>query len=137
MNLIKFIDFPQLGDNRGHLVVVEEDKIVPFDIKRVYYIYGTETGVSRGFHAHKALIQVAVCVSGSCRMLLDNGVEKVEVKLDSPTKGLLIESLIWHEMHEFSDDCVLLVFASEFYDEADYVRSYDEFLKVKNDQTGI
>lgn len=137
MSLIKYIDFPQLGDNRGRLVVVEGNKIVPFDIKRVYYIYGTETGVSRGFHAHKSLLQIAVCVSGSCKMLLDDGIEKVEVVLDSPTKGLLIESFIWHEMHEFSDDCVLLVFASEFYDEADYVRSYDEFLKVLNDQTGI
>lgn len=129
-NLVKLIDFPPLGDDRGSLVALEANKTVPFDIKRVYYIFGTRPGVARGFHAHKALRQVAVCVTGSCRMLLDNGQYKEEVLLDSPTKGLLIEDLVWHEMHDFTSDCVLLVLASEHYDEADYIRDYDEFLKV-------
>ena len=129
-NLVKLIDFPPLGDDRGSLVAIEANKIVPFDIKRVYYIFGTKPGVARGFHAHKALTQVALCVSGSCRMLLDNGQFKEEIVLDSPTRGLLIEDLVWREMHDFTPDCVLLVLASEYYDESDYIRDYDDFLKA-------
>lgn len=129
-DLLKLIDFPPLGDDRGSLVALEANKTVPFDIKRVYYIFGTEMGVARGFHAHRALKQVAVCVTGSCRMLLDNGRHREEVLLDSPTKGLVVEDLVWHEMHNFTPDCVLLVLASEHYDEADYIRNYEDFLKV-------
>jgi len=129
-DLVKLIDFLKLGDDRGSLVALEANKTIPFDIKRVYYIFATETGVARGFHAHKALKQVAVCVTGTCRILLDNGCHKEEVLLDSPTKGLLIEDLVWREMHEFSPDCVLLVLASEHYDEADYIRNYEDFLKI-------
>lgn len=128
MSLIKLINFPSLGDERGALVAIEGNELVPFDIKRVYYIFGTEQGVSRGFHAHKELKQVAVCITGRCRMLLDNGVKKENVWLDSSSKGVLIEEMIWHEMHEFSSDCVLLVLASGHYDELDYIRKYDEFL---------
>jgi len=127
MNLIKLIDFPPLGDERGSLVALESNNTVPFDIKRVYYLFGTKEGVSRGFHAHSALKQVAVCVTGKCKMLLDNGKEKAEVWLDSSTKGIFIESMVWREMHYFSKDCVLLVLASEHYDEADYIRDYDDF----------
>jgi dTDP-4-dehydrorhamnose 3,5-epimerase-like enzyme len=132
MSLIKLIDFPPLGDERGSLVALESNNTVPFDIKRVYYLFGTKEGVSRGFHAHKALKQVAVCVTGKCRMLLDDGKEKAEVWLDSSTKGIFIESMVWREMHDFSDDCVLLVLASEHYDEADYIRDYDDFIKKVN-----
>lgn len=133
MSLLQFVNFPPLGDDRGSLVALEGNNTVPFDIKRVYYIFGTQTGVSRGFHAHKNLKQVAVCVTGKCRMIIDNGKERVETWLDSPTKGLLINDLVWREMHDFSDDCVLLVLASEYYDESDYIRDYDDFLKgVKN-----
>lgn len=131
-NLIKLIELPSLGDDRGSLVALEAEKTVPFNIKRVYSIFGTKTGVARGFHAHKALKQVALCVTGSCRMVLDDGHQKAEVILDSPTKGLLIEDLIWREMHDFSNDCVLLVLASELYDENDYIRKYEEFLELKN-----
>jgi len=129
MSLAKWIDFQALGDHRGELVALEigHAKNVPFDIKRVYYIYRTANGVSRGYHAHKDLKQVAICVSGSCKMLLDNGLVREEVLLDTPTKGLLIESMVWREMHEFSDDCVLMVLASEHYDESDYIRDYQEF----------
>jgi dTDP-4-dehydrorhamnose 3,5-epimerase-like enzyme len=130
MSLIKTIDFPPLGDERGSLVALEAHKTVPFDVKRVYYIFGTKPGVSRGFHAHRALQQVSVCVTGKCRMVLDDGQRREEVWLDSPTKGLLIGDLVWREMHDFSPDCVLLVLASEFYDETDYIRSYDEFKRV-------
>jgi len=127
MSLTKMFNFPILGDERGSLVALEANKSIPFNIKRVYYIFGTNPGVARGFHAHKTLKQVAVCVAGSCRMLLDDGYKKEKVLLDSPAKGLLIEGLVWHEMHDFSTDCVLLVLASEHYDEADYIRDYQVF----------
>ena len=127
MSLIKFSDIPALGDERGSLVALESEKTVPFPIKRVYYIFGTNAGVSRGFHAHKKLQQVALCITGKCRMILDDGRQRNEVWLDSPNKGLIIGDLVWREMHDFSEDCVLLVLASEHYDEADYIRDYDEF----------
>lgn len=130
MNFVQWVDFPALGDDRGSLVALEGNKSVPFDIKRVYYLFGTQSGVARGFHAHKALKQVAVCVTGKCKMLLDNGTEKTEVWLDSPIKGVVIDPMVWHEMHEFSPDCVLLVLASEHYDESDYIRGYEGFIKV-------
>lgn len=129
MSLVKWINFQSLGDARGSLVALEigMEKAVPFDIKRVYYIYETGKGVSRGFHAHRNLKQVAICVAGKCRMVLDNGKQRVETWMSSPTRGLLIESMVWREMHDFSDDCILLVLASEHYDETDYIRNYDEF----------
>jgi len=129
MSLVKWIDFQSLGDDRGSLVAVEVgmDKAVPFDIKRVYYIYHTAEGVSRGYHAHKNLKQVAICVAGKCRMVLDNGKSREEAWLDSSTKGLVIEDMVWREMHDFSEDCVLLVLASEHYDESDYIRDYETF----------
>jgi dTDP-4-dehydrorhamnose 3,5-epimerase-like enzyme len=130
MSLIKWIDFQILGDDRGSLVALERDKALPFDIKRIYYIYRTAEGVSRGFHAHKNLKQVAICVAGRCRMVLDNGITKEDAWLDSPTRGILIESMVWREMHDFSPDCVLLVLASEHYDESDYIRTYDQFLEA-------
>jgi len=130
MSLIKTISFKPLGDERGSLVALENNKSVPFDIKRVYYIFGTKEGVSRGFHAHRNLKQVAVCVTGSCRFVLDNGKQKEEIILDSPLKGLVINKMIWREMYDFSGDCVLLLLASECYDESDYIRDYSEFLKT-------
>ena len=134
MSLIQIVNFPPLGDDRGSLVALEANKSVPFEIKRVYYIFGTKEGVSRGFHAHRNLKQVAVCVTGSCRFVLDNGKQREEVLLDCSTKGLIIEDLTWREMHDFSTDCVLLVLASEYYDENDYIRDYNEFLKVVNSE---
>ena len=130
MSLIKLIDLPSFGDERGNLIAIESDQSIPFQIKRLYYIFGTQSGVSRGFHAHHNLKQIAVCVKGSCRMILDDGQHSEEVWLDTPNKGLLIGDLVWREMHDFSDDCVLLVLASEHYDEADYIRDYKNFLKV-------
>ncbi len=130
MSLIKRVVFPKLGDERGNLIVLEQEKTVPFQIKRLYYIYGTSAGVSRGFHAHRKLEQLAVCVAGKCRMLLDDGINQQDVWLDTPQEGILIESMIWHEMHDFSSDCVLLVIASEHYDESDYIREYSKFKEV-------
>ena len=124
------IDLDIRGDERGSLIALEENYNTPFAIKRVYYIFGTKEGVRRGFHAHKELKQLAICVSGSCKFHLDDGKEKKEVLLESPDRGLLIEGLIWREMYDFSPDCVLLVLASEYYDESDYIRDYDDFLKA-------
>lgn len=129
MSLIKWIDFQILGDDRGSLVSIEQGKVIPFDIKRVYYIYRTAQGVSRGYHAHKKLKQVAICVAGKCRMIFDDGFTREDVWLDCPTKGVLIEGNIWREMHDFSEQCVLLVLASEHYDEDDYIRNYSSFLE--------
>ncbi len=130
MSLIQWVDFPPLGDERGSLVALEGSKTVPFDIKRVYYIFGTQQGVARGFHAHRKLKQVAICVTGKCRMVLDDGQIREEVWLDSPTKGLIIGDQVWREMYDFSPDCVLLVLASEHYDETDYIRNYDQFRRT-------
>ncbi len=132
MGLVKLIDLPVLGDERGSLVALEENKGIPFEVKRIYYIYGTKSGVSRGFHAHKALKQVAIAVRGSCRFILDDGTERVDVLLNDPAQGLLIESFMWREMHDFSDDCVLMVLADQLYDESDYIRDYEDFLRVAN-----
>ena len=128
MSLLQLINFLPLGDERGSLIALEGAKTVPFEIKRVYYIFGTQPGVSRGFHAHKQLKQVAVCVTGKCRIVLDNGQSREEVWLDSPNKGLVINKMIWREMHDFSMDCVLLVLASEHYDENDYIRNHATFI---------
>ena len=126
---IKLIPLQSHGDERGSLVSLEEFKPIPFAIKRVYYLFNTENKVRRGFHAHKKLKQVAIVLKGSCRLLLDDGKEKVVVFLDNPAQGLFIESFIWREIYDFSEDCVLMVLADSIYDESDYVRDYDEFLK--------
>lgn len=124
------VDLPSLGDERGGLVALEAlSACVPFEVRRVYYIFGTKAGVERGFHAHKQLQQLCICVSGSCDFVLDNGHARETVRMDSPQKGLLLGNNIWREMKNFSDDCVLLVLASEHYDELDYIRDYSVFLK--------
>ncbi len=122
------ITLRDLSDNRGGLVSVEGGRDVPFQIARVYYIHATRPGVERGFHAHVALRQVAVCVSGRCEIILDNGRERRIHVLDDPGKGLLIQAMTWREMRNFSENAVLMVLADAPYDEADYIRSYDEFL---------
>jgi dTDP-4-dehydrorhamnose 3,5-epimerase-like enzyme len=125
----EIISFKQLGDQRGHLVAVEENASIPFTVRRVYYIYDTKEDVERGFHAHKELQQVAIAVSGSCEMVLDDGSNQTSVQLDSPTKGLYIGPGFWRVMRNFTPDCVLLVLADQHYDEGDYIRDYDDFLK--------
>lgn len=129
MTLVKTIELKNLGDDRGGLVAIEGNNTTPFPIKRVYYIYGTKLNVARGFHAHRDLQQLAVCVAGTCTMVLDDGGKKEEVVMGAPTQGVLIEAMVWHQMHSFSKDCVLLLLASEHYDESDYIRDYGEFLK--------
>lgn len=130
MSLIEWIELPSLGDQRGGLVVAESCKNIPFDVKRIYYIFDAKPDIPRGFHAHKELHQIAFCIKGKCKMLMDNGFVKEEVWLDQSNKGLRIPPMIWHEMHDFSEDCVLLVLASEHYDESDYIRDYADFIKA-------
>jgi dTDP-4-dehydrorhamnose 3,5-epimerase-like enzyme len=126
----KLENFKTLGDDRGSLIAIEEGYNAPFDIKRVYYIFDTQEGVERGFHAHRNLEQLCVVVKGNCTFVLDDGKKREEIKLDNPNQGLYIKNLIWREMKNFSPDCVLVVLASEHYDESDYVRDYDKFLEV-------
>ena len=109
-------------------MVAEAQRHIPFEVKRVYWIHGTQPGVERGFHAHQALQQVAVAVSGSCEMVLDDGKNSVSVSLDSPTSGVVIEPGVWHYMKNFTFDCVLVVFADAHYAESDYIRNYHDFL---------
>jgi dTDP-4-dehydrorhamnose 3,5-epimerase-like enzyme len=128
----KILDFKTLGDDRGSLIALEENYNAPFDIKRVYYIFDTKEGVIRGNHAHLNLKQIAIAVKGRCTFILDDGKIREEIELDNPNKGLLIEGLIWREMKDFSPDCVLVVLASEHYDESDYIREYNDFLEEVN-----
>ncbi|MEH7130270.1 FdtA/QdtA family cupin domain-containing protein [Neobacillus drentensis] len=124
------IDFQILGDERGSLISLEGTKNVPFDIKRVYYIFGTKMGVRRGFHAHKNLQQILIAVNGSCKVHLNDGSQTREVILSKPNKGLQINGLVWREMYDFTDDCVLLVLANNYYDEDDYIRDYEKFVEA-------
>ena len=125
---IKKVVFTPHGDDRGQLVALEEMKDIPFQIRRVYYMYDTVQGVTRGRHAHKSLQQILICVHGSCRILLDDGKERATVLLDQPNEGIYVSNVLWREMYDFSPDAVLMVLASEYYDEADYIRDYQEFL---------
>ena len=125
---ITTFDFEEHGDERGILISLEENLNIPFTIRRCYFMYNLLPGVRRGFHAHKTLHQVLVCVRGSCKILLDDGSEKAVVPLDRPNKGLYITANTWREMFDFSDDAVLMVLADQLYDEKDYIRNYDDFL---------
>ncbi len=133
MQVVKYVFQPH-GDDRGQLVSLEEYQDIPFRIKRVYFMYDTKDGVVRGHHAHKSLEQILVCIRGSCKIRLDNGKEKKIIPLEKPYEGLYVSHAIWREMFDFSEDAVLMVFASELYDESDYIRDYDEFLKYLEEE---
>lgn len=127
MNM-KLLQFEMHGDERGNLIALEQYTDIPFEMKRIYYIFDTLSDVRRGFHAHKELKQLIICIKGSCKIFLDDGYEKEIVELNSCAEGLYIYSPIWREMFDFSDDAVLIVIASGYYEEKDYIRNYDEFL---------
>ena len=131
MQVIKYVFQPH-GDERGQLIALEEFKDIPFKVKRVYYMYDTTEGVTRGKHAHKNLEQILICIHGSCKVRLDNGFEKKVEKKKKPYEGLYVSNDMWREMFDFSSDAVLMVLASELYDENDYIRDYDEFLQMVN-----
>ncbi|HET6632237.1 MAG TPA: FdtA/QdtA family cupin domain-containing protein [Rhodanobacteraceae bacterium] len=117
------------GDRRGMLIALEQNRNVPFPIRRVYYLFATGSGVHRGRHAHRNLNQLAVAVRGSVTILLDDGSGPAEVVLDDPSHGLLLGRMVWRELYDFSDDCVLMVLADHLYDPADYITDYAEFLR--------
>ena len=132
--ITKLEEFKVLGDHRGQLVALEANRQIPFDVKRVFYIYGTQEGVPRGNHSHYKTKQFLIAVNGSCKVTLDNGKEKEIFDLNRPNLGLFQDALIWGSMHDFSSDCVLMVLADEYYDASDYITDYNKFLKeVKND----
>lgn len=122
-------------EGAGNLSFFEAGKDIPFDIKRVYYIHGADRGVIRGGHAHKELSQFIICLYGMIRFNIDDGKKKEEIILDSPTKGIYLESGLWREMVWEQKESVLCVMASEYYDEDDYIRDYDDFIKWKNDRS--
>ena len=123
------LDLPSFADESGLLVPVEGGQDIPFAIERVYFIVA-RSGGPRGFHAHRTLEQLMVCVAGACRVIVDDGSGRSEVLLDRADRGLRIRPMQWHEMHDLSVDCVLVVLASAHYDEADYIRDYDEFREL-------
>lgn len=117
------------GDTRGSLVALEQQRNVPFDIRRVYYLFGTREDVHRGQHAHRRLNQLVVAVRGSVTVLLDDGSGPAEVRLGDPAEGLLMLPMVWRDLYDFSDDCVVMVLADQYYDPADYITDYAQFLR--------
>lgn len=131
---VRMLEFPQKGDDRGRLVIVEGKKDVSFDIKRVFYIYGSDHDVVRGKHANRKTEFVLINVSGTSKVKVDDGKGNVEIyNLDKPHIGLYLPKMVWKEMYDFSKDSVLLVLASEHYDSNEYIRDYDMFLKEVNE----
>ena len=127
----RLIEFPVRGDDRGSLVAYEAATGLPFAIARAYTVFGTTVGTRRGYHAHRSLNQIAVAVAGACSMLIDDGAIRGELRLDRPDRALTIPPMVWHEMFDFTPDCVLLVLADAAYAEVDYVRRYDDFLAAR------
>lgn len=131
INDCRLIDLRKISDPRGNLTVIEEGRDIPFDIRRVYYLYDVPGGESRGAHAHKKLYQLIIAASGSFTVTLDDGVNKRSFNLKRSYYGLLVVPGIWRDLDDFSSGSVLLCLASEHYDEKDYIRDYSEFLKYK------
>lgn len=129
MNVRKY-HFNAHGDTRGQLIAIEEGRDIPFAIKRIYYIYNTESQVHRGLHAHRNLEQILICVHGSCKICLDDGEETELIVLDRPWEGIYLSNMVWRDMFDFSPDAVLLVLASDYYKEEDYIRDYNKFLHL-------
>ncbi len=127
----KIINIPKIEDPRGNLSVIEHD-VVPFDIKRVYYLYDVPAGAERGGHAHKKLQQFLVALSGSFDVVLNDGQQQKTVTLNKPFEGLLITNGIWRELKNFSSGAVCLVVASDVFEEEDYIREFDEFLSISS-----
>jgi dTDP-4-dehydrorhamnose 3,5-epimerase-like enzyme len=133
MKKYEVIEFPQLGDGRGQLVVVEQLKEIPFDLKRIFYIYGTKGDVARGQHANRRSEFVLINLNGSCKVLVDDGETNEVIVLDKPHTGVYLDKMVWKEMFDFSSDSILLVLASELYDKSEYINNFNDFIiEVKN-----
>lgn len=127
--MYKLIEFKDLGDERGKLVVVEGGKDIPFDIKRIFYIYGSDSSVVRGQHANINSEFVLINVSGESKVMVTDGNRREIINLDKPMKGIYIPKMVWKEMYDFSSDSVLLVLANTHYDGKEYIRNFDDYMK--------
>ncbi|SJN57290.1 TDP-4-oxo-6-deoxy-alpha-D-glucose-3, 4-oxoisomerase [Vibrio ruber DSM 16370] len=126
------LNFLPMGDDRGYLIAIEGMNHIPFNIERVFYVYGTMSDKSRGCHANKNTRFVLVSISGSCSVTVHNGASSEDIILDSKTKGLYLDRMIWKEMHSFSSDSILMVMCSEKYDKDEYINNFDEYMRVVN-----
>ena len=129
LNKCQVIDLPRINDPRGNLTFVEANRHIPFDIRRVYYLYNVPDGAERGGHAHKALHQLIIAISGSFDIHLDDGYEKKTIHMNRSYNGLYVCPMIWREIDNFSSGAVCMVLASDYYDELDYYRDYSLFVK--------
>jgi dTDP-4-dehydrorhamnose 3,5-epimerase-like enzyme len=133
----KIVDLPRIQDPRGNLTFVESSRQVPFDIRRVYYLYDVPGGSERGGHAHKTLHQLMIAMSGSFDIVLDDGFNKRRIHLNRSYQGLYIPPMMWRELDNFSSGSVCMVLASDYYTESDYLRTYDEFTREARRQQGL
>ena len=127
--LYDIIKLPYIEDERGYLSFAESNRQIPFQIKRIYYMGKLIFSGNRGHHAHKKTVQVLFCLKGSALIKFDDGKNKSEIKLDKPNIGVTIPNLVWHSMEDFAKDTLILVLASEPYNEQDYIRNYEDFLR--------
>ncbi len=135
LNLAQMLEFQQRGDDRGHLVIVEGQQDIPFDIKRIFYIYGSDPDVVRGQHANRESEFVLINVAGTSKVKVKDGKGNEAVfSLTRPHTGIYLPKMIWKDMYDFSEDSVLLCLASTHYDPNEYIRDYDEFVKIINEQ---
>lgn len=128
-NNVRTLEFPQMGDDRGHLVVIENLKDIPFDIKRIFYIYGSDREIVRGCHANRKSEFVLINVKGTSKVRVRQLNEEVIYNLDRPHMGLYLPKMVWKEMYDFSEDSILLCLSNESYDSKEYIRDYNEFVK--------
>lgn len=132
MELCKKIELKTFGDERGKMIVVEGGQTVPFEIKRLFYIFGADQSTVRGQHANRNSEFVMINVAGSCKVKITDGTSACEVILDRPDLGVYIPKMLWKDMYDFSDDCVLLVLANTHYDGSEYIRDFEEYQKIMN-----
>jgi hypothetical protein len=128
---VEIIDIPKIENPEGNIAVIEKD-VIPFDIKRVYYLYDVPSSAQRGGHAHKKLNQILIALSGSFDVVLKDGITQKKITLNKPDKGLIIKNNTWRELENFSSGAVCLVLASDVFDEEEYIREYDDFLSYLN-----
>lgn len=131
INDCRMVELPKIQDPRGNLTFIEGGSHIPFDIQRVYYLYDVPGGAERGGHAHRALLQLIIAMSGSFDVIVDDGKDKKRVHLNRPYNGLYVCPMIWRELDNFSSGSVCMVLASNRYDEADYYRDYAEFMRAR------
>ena len=126
----KVFEFNEMGDERGNLIVIEGNEDIPFEIKRIFYMYGTDNSQVRGNHANRKSSFVLVNVAGSSKIKIDDGFSTAVIELNKPRMGVYIPPMIWKEMYDFSEDSVMLVLSDEHYDASEYIRSYNDYIKI-------